>query len=360
MDAEEGRDPVMKKQLCDELIVLLRKHLGWEEIEEVRMGIEMILHDYHVDQEERALVEYEQDETIMVIKKFLAAKISKGCTPRTIDFYRNAVVHVLGSIGKPYNKVTADDIRYYLAKRVQQDGVTKTTANNERRAVSAFYSWLQMEEILLKNPMNKVENIKDRPKKKKAFSRMELEKLRYECKTKRETAMIELLISTWCRVSEVVQIKISDIEDRSIIVHGKGEKDREVYLTPKASLSIKKYLEERSDDNPYLFPRAKYAGDMRKMKKSKKWYAIKGQVDDEMHMDKSSFEATIRNIGRRAGVPKTHPHRFRRTGATMALRAGMPILKVSKLLGHEQIGTTQRYLDISDEELMDAHKTFVT
>ena len=89
------------------------------------------------------------------------------------------------------------------------------------------------------------------------------------------------------------------------------------------------------------------------------WYTVPDLVDETQHCDSSTIEAVVRNIGKRAGVENVHPHRFRRTGATMALRAGMPILQVSKLLGHEQLSTTQIYLDITDDELNEAHTRFV-
>ena len=353
----------MKRQLENELISMLGKHLDQETLESVKMEITMILNDYHIDQEERSLVVYESDETAVALKKFIAAKIAKGCTPRTVGYYKTEVTKILRVIGKPYDQITADDIRYYLAMRVQRDGVSKVTANSERRALSSFYQWLQQEEILLKNPMNKIDAIKEARKKKKSFTKMEIERIRDACTTQRETAMVEVLFSTWARVTEVVQIRIDEIDGEKITVHGKGEKDREVYLTPKGQLAVEKYLAERTDNNPFLFPRAKYAGNIQKVggrKKSAEWYKDKELVDDDRHMDSCSCEGIIRKIGRNAGVEKTHPHRFRRTGATLALRSGMPLLQVSKLLGHEQIGTTQIYLDISDEELMQAHEKYVT
>lgn len=356
----------MKRQLENELIALLQQYLDQEELEAVKMRITMTLNDYQITQEERALAVYERDETATMLQRFVAAKIAKGCTVRTIKYYTAEISKVLRIIGKPYDQVTPDDIRYYLAMRVQKDGVSKVTTNSERRALSSFYQWLQKEEILLANPMNKIDAIKETKKKKKAFTKMEIEKIRDACRTSRETAIVEILLSTWARVSEVVNIRINEIDGERITVHGKGEKDREVYLTPKAVLAIEKYLNERKDDNPYLFPRAKYAGDVVQMCKGKKkrntaqWYCEGGNVDECRRMDACSLEGIVRNIGKRAGVEKAHPHRFRRTGATMALRSGMPILQVSKMLGHEQIGTTQIYLDITDDELLQAHDRYVT
>ena len=355
----------MKEQLENELVIALTPYLKDMSGQDLKFRIAMVLADYDISKSERALTIYEGDANEQMLMKFLSAKIAQGCTKKTIAFYRNSVRSVLDAIGKSYTEVTADDIRLYIATRIYRDKVTKTTCNNERRCLSAFYSWLQREEILLKNPMNKVDAIKTTKVKKKAFDQMDIEKIRCACKSKRELAIIEVLLSTWARISEVTQIRIDDIQDGKLIVHGKGDKDRETYLNAKAILAIQNYLAERSDNNPYLFPKAKYAGDIVAMTKGKhrklqhEWYKEAAFVDETCHTDNSSMESIVRNIGNRAGVPKTHPHRFRRTGATMALRNGMPLIQVSKLLGHENIGTTQIYLDISDEELQQAHKRYV-
>lgn len=355
----------MKKQLIDELTNMLHPHVVNMSITDLRLKLEIALSEYDISKSEHSLIVYEGDMNEMILNRFLSAKIAQGCSRNTMRYYRNSIMMTLEKIGKPYMDVTADDVRLYVATRIYKDGVSKTTVNNERRNLSAFYSWLQREEILLKNPMSKVDAIKETKKKKKAFDQMDIEKLRDACKSRRESVMVEVLLSTWARVSEVAQIRIDDIHDNHLVVHGKGDKDREVYLNAKAILAITNYLAERKDANPYLFPRAKYAGDTRKMCASTKrqqeclWYKHPDLVDDTRHTDKGSIEQIVRAIGKRAGVPNTHPHRFRRTGATMALRNGMPLIQVSKLLGHENIGTTQIYLDVSDEELMQAHQKYV-
>jgi site-specific recombinase XerD len=213
--------------------------------------------------------------------------------------------------------------------------------------------------------MLKVDAIKVTKKKKKAYSLLDLEKIRMGCRTNRERAMVEFLASTWCRVAEMSEVKISDIGNGKVTVHGKGDKYRECFLNARAQLALEVYLAERQDNNPYLFPRAKYAGDVVKMtkgterRKEPEWYKNPENVDEFDHIAFGTIESIVRKIGRRVGVEKVHPHRFRRTGATMALRTGMPLTTVSKLLGHESIETTQIYLDISDEELEAAHKKFV-
>lgn len=354
----------MKDELINDLTIALMPYV--QDTQELRMAITIVLGKYEVQKAETALTVYEGDINEQIMKRFIAAKIAQGCSMRTIKYYQTDISKSLMEIGKPYMDVTTDDIRYLLAVRIRRDGISKTTANNNRRNLSAFYGWLQKEEILLKNPMAKIDSIKETKKKKKAYSLLDLEKVRMGCRTSREKAMVEFLASTWCRVTEMCEVKISDINNGKVTVHGKGDKYRECFINARAQLALDVYLAERTDSNPYLFPRAKYAGDVKRMTKGKmrnaekaQWYKDPSQVDENSRMDISSVEGIIRNIGKRVGVEKVHPHRFRRTGATMALRAGMPLTTVSKLLGHESIETTQIYLDISDEELEAAHKKFV-
>ena len=175
-----------------------------------------------------------------------------------------------------------------------------------------------------------------------------------------ETAIVEVLLSTGCRVSELCGIKIDDIEQGKCTVHGKGNKDRIVYFTAKAELAIRKLLEERHDSNPFLFPSGVNLGDCleNKERSSPTWYQRPELIGEGMR-DKGAIESTVRKIGKRAGVENVHPHRFRRTSATLALRRGMPIELVSKMLGHEQLTTTQLYLDLNEDELEAAHRKYV-
>lgn len=355
----------MRKELADKIAVILSPYLGQEDLQEVRLKLDMILEEFDVEKRKTELVVYEGNKNQMIVDRFIAAKIAAGRTRRTVMFYRNSIPKSLSEIGKNYDEVTPDDIRAWIAKRIYRDGVSKCTVDNEKRNLSSFYTWLQREEILLANPMNKIDAIKFTKTKKTAFSPMEIETMRTRLRSTRETALFELLLSTWARVSEVVGIKLSDINGDKILVHGKGEKDRYVYLNARAKVALDLYLKDRNDSNPYLFPKCKKAGDVKAFTKRGRgqmceWYKDKKMVSDTEHMDAGTVETIIRNLGKRAEVQNAHPHRFRRTGATMALRAGMPLMQVSKSLGHNNISTTQIYLDISDEELMDAHKRYVS
>lgn len=126
-------------------------------------------------------------------------------------------------------------------------------------------------------------------------------------------------------------------------------------------LAVEMYMRERHDSNPYLLARAKSVKEMDKKlapEKMMSWWKNPDNVVDG-HLDKSSIEAITRKMAERAGVERANPHKFRRTCATMALRRGMPVEQVSKMLGHENIETTQIYLDLTEDELEQAHRKYV-
>lgn len=323
----------------------------------------MILNGVEIVSRSTEIAEIQEDRNKFLLKKFLIAKKVAGCTEKTIGYYAKECTKILDRIGKTVDQVTPDDIRYYMAIRLRKDKVSDVTVGSEIRALGSFYGWLYLEELIKSNPMAKVDRIKVKKQKKEALTEMEIEKLRAAAEGEKEKLIIELLLSTGCRVSEIVQILISEIENNRILVHGKGNKDRYVYLNARAQLSLENYLKERKDNNPYLFPRGPQATEMWNMKGAKRrnikdWWKCPEFIR-EGHMDKSSVECMTRKIAKRAGVEKANPHKFRRTCATLALRRGMPIEQVSKMLGHENISTTQIYLDLSEDDLALAHQKYV-
>lgn len=355
----------MKNQLEQELLQMIMPVIPDGQLMEWKAKLTILLDKYDVTSAERQLVKYEGDMNEIILKRFLVSKLTAGCSRRTVELYENSIRYFFRHVNKRYDEITSDDIKLFLARKLTSGTCGKVGTDNYRRCLSSFYTWLQKEEVVLKNPMNKVDPIKITKKKKKAYSLLDMEKIRLGCRSNRERALVEVLASTWARISEVLGIKIENIEDDKITVRGKGDKYRQVYLNARAKMAVELYLQERSDSNPYLFPRAKYGGDLGNLSAGKKkdelvfWYRNPDEVDEVRAMDASSAGSIIRNIGNRAGVQNVHPHRFRRTGATMALRSGMPLLTVSKLLGHESVETTQIYLDVSEEELEQMHKKYV-
>ncbi|HIY02713.1 MAG TPA: tyrosine-type recombinase/integrase [Candidatus Blautia faecipullorum] len=323
--------------------------------------LEIILGDYDIGKRSTELSVVDRTSDQALIQRFITAKVVKGLSERSLQYYTTTIRFFLDYIHKNITEVTSDDIRLYIAMRVKRDGVTDVTAGNELRNLRSFYNWLYTEELIKTNPVSKVESIKQKKTKKEAFTEYEIELIRNACRTARETAIVEVLLSTGCRVNELAHIKRDEVKENSVLVHGKGNKDRTVYLNAKAHIAIERYMSERSDKSEYIFPKSTvtFLGrDTRLNSMRENWYKEPELVANKPP-DISSIEHIVRDIGKRAGVEKVHPHRFRRTCATLALRRGMPIEQVSRMLGHEQISTTQIYLDLSEQDLEQAHRKYV-
>lgn len=354
---EDGREEAINS------ICLYIESISDEKIGDIKSRLYLLLNNYEITTRSTEVAELQGDRNEYLLRQFLIAKKVAGCTERTLDFYAKSNQKILMKIGKTVDDITATDIRYYMAVRQQKDRVSKVTIGNEIRCFSSFFAWMHDEELIEKNPMKKIDRIKQEKTKKEALTEMEIEKIRFAANGEREKAVIEILLSTGCRVSELVNILITDIEGERILVHGKGEKDRYVYLNAKAKLCTEIYLNQRKDKNPYLFPRGVSVAETSKRGISQRNYfdfwKNPENICEEGHMDKCTVEGMMRKIAKRAGVEKANPHKFRRTCATMALRRGMPIEQVSKMLGHESITTTQIYLDLTEDDLALAHKKYV-
>ena len=331
-------------------------------VSDAKNALYMIMNKYEVTSRCTEIAEIHEDRNEELLQKFLIAKTVKGCTPRTLQYYGLSIRKVIRTINKTVDDVSADDIRYYMALRQKRDKVSKVTVGSEIRCIGSFFQWLYAEEIIRRNPMTRIDRIKVQKTQKEAFTDIEIEKLRAAANGIREKMVIEVLLSTGCRVTELVQILITDIDGNKILVHGKGQKDRYVYLNAKAQLHLDMYMQERKDRNPYVLPRMVDVKVMRKSGLNQEnwndWWKNPENID-EGHTGQGTIERMTRRIAKRAGVEQANPHKFRRTCATMALRRGMPIEQVSKMLGHAEIGTTQIYLDLSEDELEQAHKKYV-
>ena len=260
------------------------------------------------------------------LKLFLDAKKIEGCSERTLKYYQVTIEHLLSNIQTPIRKITTDELRGYLVEYQKINNCSKVTVDNVRRNISSFFSWLEEEDFILKSPMRRIHKIKTKTVVKETISDESIEKLRDGCHEIRDLAMIDLLYSTGIRVGELVKLNIQDIdfEQRECVVFGKGDKERKVYFDAKAKIHLKKYLEERVDNNPALFVTLDAPFDRLKI---------------------SGVEIRLRKLGRSLSLDRIHPHKFRRTMATRAIDKGMPIEQVQKILGHSQIDTTMQYYD---------------
>lgn len=271
---------------------------------------------------------------------FLSAKDIEGCSKRTIKYYKDIIEKFLNNIGKSIKEITTDDIRLYLAYYKENSNCNTVTMDNLRRVFSSFFAWLENEDYIIKSPVRRIHKVKTAVTVKETFSDENIEKMRDKCSNIRELAIIELLLSTGMRVGELVNLNIEDlnIEDRSCVVLGKGNKQREVYFDARTKIHLKQYLSTRSDNNRALFV---------------------SKIRPYNRITISTIETLIRQLGKELNIKKAHPHKFRRTMATMAIDKGMPIEQVQKLLGHTKIDTTMHYAMVNQANVKFSHRKFI-
>ena len=272
---------------------------------------------------------------------FISAKRIEGCSERTLAYYKATIEHMLSIIVTPLRQVQTDDLRAYLSEYQSRNNCSKTTIDNIRRNLSSFFSWLEVEDYIIKSPIRRIHKIRTGSKVKETLSEECIEQLRDSCLHIRDLAMIDLLYSTGIRVGELVNLNINDInfEERECIVYGKGNKQRKVYFDAKTKVHLKRYLEQRSDYSEALFV----------------------TLDSPFERLKiSGVEIRLRKLGRLASLDqRVHPHKFRRSMATRAIDKGMPIEQVQKLLGHQQIDTTMHYAMVNQFNVKISHRKFI-
>lgn len=282
----------------------------------------------------------ELDENTSMIESFISSKQIEGCSDRTIKYYKEIIDKFNDSFDKSIKKITTEEIRSYLSNYKEISTCGSTTIDNIRRVLSSFFSWLEDEDYIIKSPIRRIHRIKTPTTVKEVLTDENLEKLRDECENIRDLSLIELRISTGMRVGELVNLNISNLnfEDRSCIVLGKGNKEREVYFDAKTKLHLKEYISKRNDDNDALFVSLR---------------------EPHQRLSISGIELIVRNLGVNTNINKVHPHKFRRTLATMAIDKGMPVEQVQKLLGHVKIETTMHYAMVNQSNVKISHRRYI-
>ena len=335
-----------KGDFIDSFIYSLSGFIEQEKITELKDRLYAALADYNLVSKDSetavsCAVEYDNE---WYLGRFLAIKSIAGASKKTLAYYRQTIGHMFLTIGKHIKLITTDDMRLYFAHRNIRDNLSKVSQDNERRVFNSFFKTMVEEELLEKNIMVKIPQIKKPKIVKKPFSEYEIELLRKAAegtggvKGKRALAIIDTLYSTGCRVGELSGMNRTALEGDKILVTGKGNKQRYVYFNAKALLSVNIYLQTREDDSEALFV--------------------------ETHrpyrrLQVGSIGSIVKNVGTLAGVKNVHCHRFRRTAATIALKRGMPIEQVSLMLGHDELSTTQIYAKSDASEVERAHSLFL-
>ena len=326
----------MIANLINQVLQAMSKTLGNQQIERLKDVLEITFSNVEIFEK----TESDAAIDMSVIKTFLSAKRVEGCSEKSMRYYESTIRNALASVGKNVKDVSTDDLRQYLDEYQQRSGASRVTVDNIRRILSSFFAWLEEEFYIVKSPVRRIHKVKTGKVVKETYSDEALEMMRDSCETTRDLAMIDILASTGMRVGELVKLNRGDIDfqNRECIVTGKGNKQRIVYFDARTKIHLQNYLKERKDTNDALFVTL---------------------LAPFNRLQISGVEIRLRHIGKDLNMTKVHPHKFRRTLATMAIDKGMPIEQVQHLLGHQSLDTTLQYAMVNQANVKMSHRKFI-
>ena len=327
----------MKQQLIADVMQRMQVCLDNAQMQQLRQVMEQALLNYDVT---GSATQAQEEDNREFIELFITAKRIEGCSEKTLKYYQTTIDAMVSAVGKSVRHILTEDLRAYLTAYQSERQSGRVTIDNIRRILSSFFAWLEDEDYILKSPVRRIHKVKTASSIKETYSDEELERMRDNCETLRDLAMIDLLASTGMRVGEMVLLNRNDINfaERECKVFGKGDKERIVYFDARAKLHLQEYLESRTDSNPALFVTLRAPHD---------------------RIQIGGIENRLREMGRRLNITKVHPHKFRRTLATMAIDKGMPVEQLQRLLGHQRIDTTLQYAMVKQSNVKTAHRKYI-
>lgn len=325
----------MKQKIINDIESQMQRVLDNSQLEELHKVLCFCLQGCTISEGESA-----EEESIDYISMFIAAKRIEGRSEKSLNYYLSTIEKLVASLDKAVRHITTDDLRNYLASYQQEHGSSKVTIDNIRRILSSFFGWLEDEDYIIKSPVRRIHKVKTGKSIKETYSDEQLELMRDKCEESRDLAIIDMLASTGMRVGEMVLLNRDDInfEERECVVFGKGDKERIVYFDARTKMHLRNYLDSRTDSNPALFVSLTKPNERLKI---------------------GGVEVRLRKLGKELGIEKVHPHKFRRTLATMAIDKGMPIEQLQQLLGHQRIDTTLQYAMVKQSNVKIAHRKYI-
>ena len=328
----------MKQKVINEVLQGMLGCLNNVQLERLQEVLEHALFHKQVNETEEEVNATLTNEHLL--DNFLAAKRIEGCSEKSLNYYRSTIEAMTVKVKKNVREMETDDLRTYLTEYQQEKNSSKVTVDNIRRILSSFFSWLEDEDYILKSPARRIHKVKAALTIKETYTDEALEKMRDNCEEPRDLALIDVLASTGMRVGELVLLNRDDInfEERECVVFGKGSKERMVYFDARAKIHLQNYLQGRTDDNPALFVSLRAPYERLKI---------------------GGSECRLRELGKMLDIEKVHPHKFRRTLATMAIDKGMPIEQLQQLLGHKRIDTTLQYAMVKQSNVKLAHRKYI-
>lgn len=270
------------------------------------------------------------------VNRFLAARKIDGLASGTLDQYQRELKRLPGFLKKPTIEATTDDLRAFFS---QFEGVAIASMARKISTAKAFYQWLIDEEVINRNPMKRIKAPREAMSLPKNLNKEDFDKLRYFKKSPRNQAIFELLSSSGMRISEMTALNINDVDlnNRQIIVLGKGNKERIVHFSPVAKFCLSEYIASRDDPDPALFINR-----------------------DGERLSQRAIEMQLKDIAIKAGVTsKVTPHVLRHTFASNLYRNGADIGFISMELGHTKASTTLRYARLDNQTRANMHDRYL-
>lgn len=331
----------MKQQLIADITREMLPVLNNYQLQQLQKVLNHCFYRVDVKESESQISDADKKSNEDYLDLFITAKSIEGCSAKTLKYYKATIRKMLSVLDISVTHITTEDLRQYLSDYQTINNCSKSNIDNIRRIMSTFFSWLEDESYILKSPVRRIHKIKTPKTVKETYSDENLEILRDNASNIRDLAMIDLLASTGMRVGELVKLNIEDIDfdNRECIVFGKGSKERPVYFDARTKIHLKNYLDSRNDSNPALFV---------------------SLLNPHNRLAISGVEIRLRELGRKLGIKKVHPHKFRRTLATRAIDKGMPVEQVQQLLGHTKIDTTMQYAMVNQNNVKISHQKYIS
>lgn len=325
----------MRLDFADQL-----ESLGFPRVPDILAVLDAVSSNYEVTRRSTDIIP--ADEIPQAVRLYIASKSVEHLSRGTLDLYLLRLTQFFGTVRKPIDQITANDIRVYLFRYKEEHGIKDSTLEGIRLCMNSFFEWCSQEDLIRKNPVRRIPAIRVDSPERLPMTALELETVRGVCKNLREKAMVDFLYSSACRVSEFCALNITDINFTDHTIHierGKGGKGRTTFLNPEAEISLRAYLASRDDDSPALFVSCRAPHDRLKVK------AVQNEIAKILGRCNISCHVT--------------PHIFRHTAASIALQRGMPLEQVQRFLGHSRIQTTLRYAKTLSQDVHLSHTHFV-
>lgn len=267
-----------------------------------------------------------------VLDRFIDHCRFKEYSELTVNGYASLICKLSEYSTNNLVELTADEIQDFITYSKNENKISAATVNNYIACFRTFYKWLYRKEYIGANPMDKIDVVKEPIVEQKAFSVIELEQLRNACVSLRDRALLEFMLSTMCRRSEICNLKMKDInlDNMSVnVIQGKGKKDRFTFFNDTTKIYLQKYLNSRTNLEPedYLFANEKGGG----------------------KIEPNTLYVWLKRLSKKAHVQNAHPHKFRRTGASELSRKGANPKAIQIILGHSNMSTTSDYIDLNSE-----------